>query len=145
MLRGSLSLLVTPFTLISPAGLTGIKEEAMTMLPRYNPLNIRRVVGCTLLSSVCLFFVLTTRHTIAHEEDTNRVFNNPTNSSLINLSADNTLVSAVNPDDDCVWVLLTDSNTVLAKINVGNKPQTIELDPNNRYHSCGECRRQHGN
>jgi YVTN family beta-propeller protein len=145
MLRGSLSLLVTPFTLISPASLTGIKEEARTMLPRYNPLNIRRVVGCTLLSSVCLFFVLTTRHTIAHEEDTNWVFNNPTNSSLINLSADNTLVSAVNPDDDSVSVLLTDSNTVLAKINVGNQPQSIALDPNNRYHSCGECRRQHGN
>jgi YVTN family beta-propeller protein len=117
----------------------------MTVLPRYNRLNLRRVVYCRLLSSVCLFFVLTPRQGTVHEEYTNQVFNYPTNSSLLSLSADNTPVWAVNADDDSVSVLSTDSNTVLARINVGNQPQSIALDPKNKYRLCGERRRQRSN
>lgn len=61
------------------------------------------------------------------------VFNRPTNSSPIALSADNRLVWAVNSDDDSVSVIRTDLNTVITKIEVGDEPQGIALDPANRY------------
>lgn len=40
---------------------------------------------------------------------------------------------SVNPGDDSVSVLRTDTNTVLKKIPVGDEPQSVALDPNNRF------------
>ena len=61
------------------------------------------------------------------------VYLQPTYSSPIALSADGRLVWSVNPGDDSVSVLRTDTNTVLAKIKVGDEPQSVALDPNNTY------------
>ena len=64
---------------------------------------------------------------------TNSVFNRPTNSSPIALSADNRLVWVVNSDDDSVSVIRTDLNTVIAKIGVGDEPQGVRAGSANRY------------
>ena len=61
------------------------------------------------------------------------VFQQPTYSSPIALSADNRLLWSVNPGDDSVSVLRTDNNTVLKKIKVGREPQSVALDPNNKF------------
>ncbi len=55
------------------------------------------------------------------------------NSAPLALSADNKLLWVVNPDDDSVSVLRTDSHVPVAKIKVGNEPQGVALDPANRY------------
>jgi YVTN family beta-propeller protein len=60
-------------------------------------------------------------------------YTHPTYSSPIALSADNRLLWAVNPDDDSVSVLRTDTNAVIKTIRVGDEPQSIALDPNNAY------------
>ncbi|MDN5940510.1 MAG: YncE family protein [Nitrospira sp.] len=60
-------------------------------------------------------------------------FSNPTTSSPIALSADNTLLWVVNPSDDSVSVIRTDTKHVLAKITVGKEPQSVALDPRNRF------------
>src|SRR5207247_673734 len=57
----------------------------------------------------------------------------PTNSSPIVMSADERLVWAVNPADDSVSVIRTDTNTVVTKIAVGEEPQSIALAPNNDF------------
>jgi YVTN family beta-propeller protein len=57
----------------------------------------------------------------------------PTNSSPIALSADNTLLWVVNPTDNSVSVIRTDTKHVLATIKVGKEPQSVALDPNNRF------------
>jgi YVTN family beta-propeller protein len=61
------------------------------------------------------------------------VFDRPTTSSPIALSADNTLLWVVNPDDDSVSVINTATNTVLRKISVGDEPQSVAVDPNNTF------------
>lgn len=61
------------------------------------------------------------------------VYNKPTTSSPIAVSADDKLVWVVNPDDNSVSVLRTDDNTLLATIGVGDEPQSVALDPNNAY------------
>jgi 40-residue YVTN family beta-propeller repeat len=61
------------------------------------------------------------------------VFNRPTYSSPIAMSADNQLVWVVNPEDDSVSVIRTDTYTVIAKITVGDEPQSIAVDPNNQF------------
>ena len=58
---------------------------------------------------------------------------NPTTSSPIALSADNTLLWVVNPTDNSVSVIRTDTKSVLKKIKVGKEPQSVALDPNNRF------------
>jgi YVTN family beta-propeller protein len=60
-------------------------------------------------------------------------FDKPTYSSPIAMSADNRLVWVVNPDDDSVSVIRTDTNTVIKKIDVGDEPQSIALDPSDRF------------
>jgi YVTN family beta-propeller protein len=67
----------------------------------------------------------------AQEPEAGTVFNQPTYSSPIAISADDRLVWSVNPGDDSVSVLRTDTNTVLKKIPVGDEPQSVALDPNN--------------
>lgn len=59
--------------------------------------------------------------------------NKPTYSSPIAMSAENTLVWVVNPADDSVSVIRTDTNTVIKKISVGDEPQSVALDPNSRF------------
>jgi YVTN family beta-propeller protein len=57
----------------------------------------------------------------------------PTYSSPIAVSADDRLIWAVNPSDDSVSVLRADNNTRLAKITVGDEPQSVALTPNGQY------------
>src|SRR4051812_30911923 len=62
-----------------------------------------------------------------------RTFSTPTNSSPIAMSRDGRLVWAVNPGADTVTVIRTSSNTVLRTIRVGDEPQSVALDPSNRF------------
>src|SRR5918993_2100855 len=57
----------------------------------------------------------------------------PTHSSPIALSRDQRLLWVVNPGDDSVSVLRTDTNTVLATIPVGDEPQSVALHPDNWF------------
>ncbi len=59
-------------------------------------------------------------------------FNKPTYSSPIAMSADNSLVWSVNPDDDSVSVIGAKRNNLIANIPVGDEPQSVALTPDNR-------------
>ena len=69
----------------------------------------------------------------AQQAAKNVVFTQPTYSSPIALSADNRLVWSVNPDDNSVSIVRTDNNSLLMTIKVGNEPQSVALDPNNKF------------
>jgi YVTN family beta-propeller protein len=60
-------------------------------------------------------------------------FSAPTYSSPITMSADGRLIWVVNPGGDNVAVISTRSNRVIRRINVGDEPQGVAVDPNNRY------------
>src|ERR1700730_8324910 len=60
-------------------------------------------------------------------------FNHPTYSSPIVLSADNRFVWSVNPADDSVSVIFTGTNKVIGKIKVGKEPQSVAVDPENKF------------
>ncbi len=60
-------------------------------------------------------------------------FSAPTYSSPITMSADGKLIWVVNPGGDQVVVIGAKSNKVLKKIKVGDEPQGVAVDPNNRY------------
>jgi YVTN family beta-propeller protein len=60
-------------------------------------------------------------------------FNHATYSSPIALSANNTLVWSVNPADNSVSVIRTDTNTLIKNIKVDTEPQGIALDPQNAF------------
>jgi YVTN family beta-propeller protein len=62
-----------------------------------------------------------------------RSFSAPTYSSPITLSSDGRLVWVVNPGGDNVAVISAKSNTVIKRIKVGDEPQGVAVDPNNRY------------
>jgi YVTN family beta-propeller protein len=70
---------------------------------------------------------------IAHAAQARRTFPGPTTSSPISMSRDGRLVWVVNPGADTVTVIRTSSNTVLRTIRVGDEPQSVALDPSNRY------------
>ncbi len=57
----------------------------------------------------------------------------PTYSSPIAISRNDRLIWAVNPADDSVSVIRPDNNTRLAKIAVGDEPQSIALTPDGLY------------
>ena len=57
----------------------------------------------------------------------------PTYSSPIAVSLNDRLIWSVNPGDDSVSVFRPDNNTRLAKIAVGDEPQSVALTPNNQY------------
>jgi YVTN family beta-propeller protein len=57
----------------------------------------------------------------------------PTHSSPIAMSLDGKLVWSVNPADDSVTVIRTDRDAVVAKVKVGDEPQSVALDPAGRY------------
>jgi len=63
---------------------------------------------------------------------TDAAFKKSTYSSPIALSRDGRLVWVVNPADDSVSVIRTDKNVVIAKISVGDEPQSIALTPDNK-------------
>ena len=56
-----------------------------------------------------------------------------TTSSPIALSADGKYLWSVNPGGDSVSVISTRTNKVLTKVGVGDEPESVALDPNNRY------------
>ncbi|HXW72670.1 MAG TPA: beta-propeller fold lactonase family protein [Methylocella sp.] len=60
-------------------------------------------------------------------------FVRPTYSSPIAISADNRFVWSVNPADNTVSVIRTDTNALIKNIPVGKEPQGVTLDPDNRY------------
>src|SRR5215212_7580612 len=57
----------------------------------------------------------------------------PTYSSPIAINPNDRLIWVVNPSDDSVSVIRPDNNTRLAKIGVGDEPQSIALTPDNQY------------
>ena len=57
----------------------------------------------------------------------------PTYSSPIAISLDGSLVWSVNPGNDSVSVIRTDTNRIVGKITVGDEPQGVALDPAGRY------------
>src|SRR4051812_46696935 len=63
----------------------------------------------------------------------NAAFSTPTNSSPITMSADGKLVWVVNPGSDNVAVINTATNRVIKKVKVGDEPQSVALDAQNRY------------
>src|SRR5918995_1723978 len=62
-----------------------------------------------------------------------RKYSGATSSSPITLSADGKYVWSVNPGADNVSVIYARTNKVIAKIKVGDEPQSVAVDPNNRY------------
>ena len=61
------------------------------------------------------------------------IFNQPSNSGPIAVSADQRLVWVVNPRDDTVSVIRSDTGVVIATIQTGNEPRGVALDPNNTF------------
>ena len=62
-----------------------------------------------------------------------RRYSAATYSSPITLSADGRYVWSVNPGADTVSVIYARTNRVIARIRVGDEPQSVAVDPNNRY------------
>ena len=62
-----------------------------------------------------------------------RRYSGPTNSSPIAMSANGKWVWSVNPGADNVSVIYTKTNKVVATVKTGDEPQSVALDPNNRY------------
>lgn len=62
-----------------------------------------------------------------------RRYSAPTTSSPISLSADGKFLWVVNPGGDSVSVIYTKTNKVIKKLKVGDEPQSVAVDPNNRY------------
>jgi YVTN family beta-propeller protein len=67
------------------------------------------------------------------DEDDGIAFDMATYSSPIAMSRSGRLVWAVNPADDSVSVIRTDTNRVVAKIPVGHEPQSVALSPNDKF------------
>ena len=61
------------------------------------------------------------------------IFNRPTHSSPIVLSRNDRLVFAVNPHNDTVSVLRTDTNAVVSTIAVGQEPRSVAVDPTSTF------------
>jgi YVTN family beta-propeller protein len=66
-------------------------------------------------------------------QETTQVYRKPTYSSSIALSADNTLLWSVIPERNRVAVIRTDTNQVIKRINVGRDPESVALDPDNKF------------
>src|SRR5262245_35381715 len=92
---------------------------------------VRPLAGSALLLAVVWSTPLPAQAQPKEAAAAQAVYSQSTYSSPIALSADGRLVWSVNPGDDSVSVLRTDTNTVLAKIRVGDEPQSVALDPSN--------------
>ena len=62
-----------------------------------------------------------------------RTYNYATTSSPIARNRSGSLVWSVNPGNDTVSVIRTRTNSVIRQIRVGDEPQSIALDPSDRY------------
>ena len=62
-----------------------------------------------------------------------RRYSAPTHSSPISISADGKWVWSVNPGAGNVSVIYAKTNKAVATIKTGEEPQSVALDPNNRY------------
>jgi YVTN family beta-propeller protein len=62
-----------------------------------------------------------------------RSFDEPTTSSPIVKSRSGGLVFAVNPGNDTVSVIRTGSNRVIRTLRTGDEPQSVAVDPSDRY------------
>jgi YVTN family beta-propeller protein len=60
-------------------------------------------------------------------------FKAPTNSSPITMSRDGKLIWVVNPGGDNVAVIDAKNSKVIKRINVGDEPQGVAVDPDNRF------------
>jgi YVTN family beta-propeller protein len=69
---------------------------------------------------------------LAHDTHA-QVYGRPTYSSPIAISQNDRLIWVVNPSDDSVSVIRPDNNTRIAKITVGDEPQSIALAPTGQY------------
>src|SRR5688500_18202835 len=69
----------------------------------------------------------------ARADEERAVFNRSTYSSQIPISRDDRLVWVVNPEDDTVSVIRTDTRSLLDTINVGNEPRSVALHPDNTF------------
>ena len=70
---------------------------------------------------------------VARAAQARRTFSGATTSSPISMSRDGRLVWVVSPGADSVTVIRASSNTVLRTIRVGEEPQSVALDPSNRF------------
>jgi YVTN family beta-propeller protein len=62
------------------------------------------------------------------------VFNRPTTSSPIALSADDTLLLSVNPEDDSLSLINAATNTLAtSNLRVGDEPQAVAIDPSGGF------------
>ena len=73
------------------------------------------------------------RHPAFRAAQARRTFSTPTTSSPISMSRDGRLVWVVNPGADNVSVISTATNAVVRTITVGDEPQSVALDPSNRF------------
>src|SRR5438874_7083878 len=62
-----------------------------------------------------------------------QIYGRSTYSSPIAISANDKLIWVVNPADDSVSVIRPDNNTRIAKITVGDEPQSVTLTPDGQY------------
>src|ERR671925_104562 len=85
----------------------------------------RRIVGVGIVAVASLL-------TLAPAAEARR-FSGPTYSSPITLSANGRYVWSVNPATDTVSVIRTSTNAVVKTVRVGDEPESVALDPNNRY------------
>jgi YVTN family beta-propeller protein len=60
-------------------------------------------------------------------------YSKATYSSPIAISIDNLLVWSVNPNNNSVSVIRTDTNQLITTIPVGHEPQSVALTPNNKW------------
>jgi YVTN family beta-propeller protein len=70
---------------------------------------------------------------LANEARGAKAFKAPTHSSPIQISANARLVWVVNPGADTVSVIRTDTRQVIKTIKVGDEPQSLAIDPEDKY------------
>jgi YVTN family beta-propeller protein len=91
---------------------------------------IGKVLLCALIP--ILFIIVSNRYSVAMDP-VEQTYKRSTYSSPIALSADNKLVWSVIPDQKRVSVIRTDTNQLVKTIDVGKDPESVALDPNNRF------------
>lgn len=92
------------------------------------PLSFAAPFNCGVLGAAGLVLL-----TMLPEPAQAQTYAGPTYSSPIAVSRSDNLIWVVNPGDDSVSVIRPDNNTRLAKITVGDQPESIALTPNGQY------------
>src|SRR3954470_19481182 len=85
-----------------------------------------RVIGLGVLLLLAALVLATEAHGA-------KVFKNPTNSSPIQISANARFVWVVNPAGDSVSVIRTRDRQVIKTIKVGDEPQSLAIDPEDKH------------